>query len=76
MITISLRFLHYETIFPTDDQLIVLVAEVGLCLSILNFFYNSAFCNSQPGNLFMMLLLGVSTVLARRHKELSGEIRQ
>ncbi len=55
---------------PLFEQFLALTTCSGLGMTLAFFFYNNSFRNSQPANLFMMLMLGITIWLKYRQKQL------
>ncbi len=58
-----------STILSAKEQLIAIWTATGLSLTIMIFFYNSSFRNSQPANMFIILLLSLTILLKLRYQE-------
>jgi len=53
----------------SHEQLLALTTASGLGMTFLFLFYNNAFRTSQPANLFIMLMLGITICLRRKQKQ-------
>ncbi|MCF6247407.1 MAG: hypothetical protein L3J69_08610 [Desulfobacula sp.] len=62
-----------STILSSQDRFFAICNSSGLGLTLLFFFYNSSFRNSQPANLLMTIMLGVTIWIDRQHYALKHE---
>jgi hypothetical protein len=62
--------LSQSTELSSTEKLIALCTGAGISMTILLFFYNSLFRNSQPANLFIILMIGITISLSLRQKTL------